>query len=230
MNYKQLIQIEIKKIGLGNFFRQVLFANCGIVLVVLMTTLTVSFSDEQMIPQITTVSIIDTLVKSVFIVWQSILIASLIVEEFRSKTVLVLFSYPIKRQAILLSKLFLIFALILSAMIFSQTLQNSVFCCLSQFIPFIKYEISALEILQIAITTMTAIAMGMAPLYIGMLNKSTVATVVSSIAIVSITISSGSGDGTRIISILPISILLGVSGILMTYISIKKILIEDIVL
>lgn len=230
MNYTQLIQIEIKKIGLGNFFKQVLFANFGIVLVVLMTTLTVSFSDGQMIPQIMTVSIIDTLVKSVFIVWQSVLIAILIVEEFRSKTVLVLFSYPIKRQMILLSKLLLIFALILSAMIFSQILQNSVFWWLSQLIPFIKYQISALEILQISITTMTAIAMGMAPLYIGILNKSTVATVVSSIAIVSITVSSGLSDGTRMINILPISIILGLSGILTAYISIKKILKEDIVL
>lgn len=230
MNYTQLIQIEIKKIGLGNFFKQVLFANFGMVLVVLMTTLTVSFSDGQMIPQIMTVSIIDTLVKSVFIVWQSVLIAILIVEEFRSKTVLVLFSYPIKRQMILLSKLLLIFALILSAMIFSQILQNSVFWWLSQLIPFIKYQISALEILQISITTMTAIAMGMAPLYIGILNKSTVATVVSSIAIVSITVSSGLSDGTRMINILPISIILGLSGILTAYISIKKILKEDIVL
>lgn len=230
MNYKQLIQIEIKKIGLGNFFKQVLFANFGIVLVVLMTTLTVSFSDGQMIPQIMTVSIIDTLVKSVFIVWQSVLIAILIVEEFRSKTVLVLFSYPIKRQMILLSKLLLIFALILSAMIFSQILQNSVFWWLGQLIPFIKYQISALEILQISITTMTAIAMGMAPLYIGILNKSTVATVVSSIAIVIITVSSGLSDGTRMINILPISIILGLSGILTAYISIKKILKEDIVL
>ncbi|MBM7870864.1 hypothetical protein JOC70_002358 [Clostridium pascui] len=230
MNYKQLIQIEIKKIGPRNFFKRVLLANFGIVLVVLMTTLTVSFSDGQMIPQIMTVSVIDTLVKSVFTVWQSVLIAILIVEEFRSKTVLVLFSYPIKRQMILLSKLLLIFALISSAMIFSQILQNGLFWWLSQLIPFIKYQISALEILQISMTTITAIAMGMAPLYIGMLNKSTVATVVSSIAIVSITVSSGLSDGTRMINILPISILLGLSGILTAYISIKKILKEDIVL
>ncbi|MGO2940138.1 MAG: ABC transporter permease subunit [Pseudolactococcus laudensis] len=63
------------------------------------------------------------------------MIANLIIEEFRSKTVLLLFSYPISRKRVILSKLIIISALITVSMVFSQVFQNILFFALNHFLP-----------------------------------------------------------------------------------------------
>ncbi|WP_425803062.1 ABC transporter permease [Desulfitobacterium sp. Sab5] len=230
MNITRLMQIECRKMRLERFYKQVLIANIAIVILVLITKFTFSLSNDTEIPALSTVSIIDTLVKAVFVVWQSVMIAYIIVEEFRSKTALLLFSYPIKRGNIIASKLALIIIMTFSAMLITQVFVNGIVFVLNAVFPFIDYQISITDVLQLFITSVAAICMGMAPLYIGMLNKSTVTTVVSSIAIVSLTVGSGVGDGARMINILPVSLVLASVGIGLAYISIKKISIEDTVL
>lgn len=230
MNITRLIQIECRKMRLERFYKQVLIANIAIVILVLITKFTFSLSNDTEIPALSTVSIIDTLVKAVFVVWQSVMIANIIVEEFRSKTALLLFSYPIKRGNIIASKLALIIIMTFSAMLITQVFVNGIVFVLNEVFPFIDYQISITDVLQLFITSVAAICMGMAPLYIGMLNKSTVTTVVSSIAIVSLTVGSGVGDGARMINILPVSLVLASVGIGLAYMSIKKISKEDTVL
>lgn len=226
MSIKRLIQIEYKKMKLNRFWKQVSVANVVIVLLTLITKFTFSASGTSS-SALSTVSIIDTFVKSVFIVWQAVLIAMIIVDEFKSKTALLLFSYPIERKRILTSKLLLTVILTFSGMLITMIFVNVIAFSLSTILPFVDYHVSINDIILLGVTTITSICMGMAPLFIGMQNKSTITTVVSSIAIVSLTVGSGIGDGARMINILPVSIALGSIGIILVYIAIKKISTDD---
>lgn len=67
----------------------------------------------------------------------------------------------------------------------------------------------------------------MLPIYVGMIRKSTIATVVSSLFIVSIAVNSQTGVG-GIITIIPVSIALGAIGLLFALIAIRKIVISDL--
>lgn len=84
MSIKRLIQIEYKKMKLNRFWKQVSVANVVIILLTLITKFTFSASGTSS-STLSTVSIIDTFVKSVFIVWQAVLIAMIIVDEFKRK-------------------------------------------------------------------------------------------------------------------------------------------------
>lgn len=229
MTIKRLITVELKKFALRSYGIQVLIANLGIAILVGMTIAIPYFAGEE-IPQLATTTVIDTVTKSVFIVWEAVLIAQLIVEEFRSKTILLLFSYPINRKWIIISKLCIVGGLTLVSMLASQTVQNGLFFMLNHLLPAVNYSITFTDIVSMGVTTVTSMLLGMLPLYIGMLNKSTVATVVSSLLIVSLTISSGGQNGAGLITVLPVSIMLAVIGAAMTTAAIKNMLSEDIIL
>ncbi|RUT63998.1 hypothetical protein C1149_02665 [Clostridium botulinum] len=48
--------------------------------------------------QLSTIAIAKLLIKTTLIVWQSVLIATIIVEEYQSKTIMLLYTYPINRK------------------------------------------------------------------------------------------------------------------------------------
>lgn len=229
-NMKKLLDIEFKKFCLKKQFIQVLIANVCMLFLILMTTF-VNNSGGGLpgMPPIRTITVVDTFVKAVFVVWQSILIANLIVEEFRSKTILILFTYPLDRKKLILSKLFIIFIITFLSIIGSQIILNTVLFLLNNVMPFIQYNITLVEMGVMLLTTITSIMLGMLPLYIGMLNKSTVATVASSLIIVSLTVSSSGGKG-GLITMIPVSITMGIIGVTLAFIAIKKMLSADLVL
>ncbi|MBC1353742.1 hypothetical protein HB837_15115 [Listeria innocua] len=229
MTMKKLVAIELKKMALNKYVRHAIIANIVIACLVFMTTVLTSMGGEG-VPQMAVTTVIDSLVKSTFIVWESVLIANFIIEEFRSKTILILFSYPLDRKKAIISKLLIIFSVIFISMFASQLIQNALFFTLNQFLPVINYSVTASEITVILLTTITSILLGMLPLYVGMVNKSTVTTVVSSILIVSLTVSSGGQDGSGLITVLPVSVTMAAVGVGLVYMAIQKMLSEDIIL
>ncbi|EBF5116958.1 hypothetical protein FH008_14905 [Listeria monocytogenes] len=229
MTMKKLVAIELKKMALNKYVRHAIIANIAIACLVFMTTVLTSMGGEG-VPQMAVTTVIDSLVKSTFIVWESVLIANFIIEEFRSKTILILFSYPLDRKKAIISKLLIIFSVIFISMFASQLIQNALFFTLNQFLPVINYSVTASEITVILLTTITSILLGMLPLYVGMVNKSTVTTVVSSILIVSLTVSSGGQDGSGLITVLPVSVTMAAVGVGLVYMAIQKMLSEDIIL
>ncbi|MGM0122820.1 hypothetical protein IGI37_000186 [Enterococcus sp. AZ194] len=229
MEMKKLIQIEMQKMNIKSYVKYAVIANVAIVLLVFLTTVLSQLTVGEM-PSIATTTVIDSLVKATFLVWEAVLIANLVIEEYRSKTILLLFSYPVERKKVILSKLVVITGVVFLSMIVSQLIQNSLFFTLSQLVPFVEYHLSLGEIAAILLTTVTSIFLGMLPMYVGMFNKSTVATVVSSILIVALTVSSGGQDGSGLITMVPVSVTLGILGAGCAGLTIKKMLSEDIIL
>lgn len=224
---KKLIMLELNKFDLKKYIYQVMIANVSILILVLLTAFMNNIGGLQGVPAIKISIVVDTLVKAVFIVWQSVLIATLIVEEFRSKTILILFTYPINRKLLMVSKLVLICIITLISTVVSLLFIHFILYGLNGIMPFIAFEITGRDIAIMLITTLTSTMLGLLPLYVGMINKSTVATVVSSLIIVGMTVSTSTEAG-GVITIIPVSVTLGMIGAFMAYLSIRKILSEDL--
>ena len=69
--------------------------------------------------------------------------------------------------------------------------------------------------------------MGLLPLYVGMIKKSTIATVVSSIIIVAIA-SNSQGSSAGLLSIPVAAIIFGIIGIIFSAITMRKMILSDL--
>jgi len=227
----KLIKLELKRFSITEHIRNVAIAN--FIILTLSVSLIYMISIGE-IPQsdfptidLLTIKIIRMLVTATFLVWEAVLIAQIIVEEFRSKTISLLFTYPINRKKLIAAKLMLIVIIIFGSIVVSEIFQNVCVFILSKFFSFISYDIALMDVLTLLITTMSALSLGMLPLYVGMIGKSTIATIVTSLCIVSIAVNSQLSVG-GIITIVPISILLGVVGLAFAIIAIQKIIVDDL--
>lgn len=226
-----LIKLELKRFSLKDHIRNVAIANLIILVLGILLTFISSIGE---IPQsdlptmdLFTIKIIDMLVIATFLVWESVLIAAIIVEEFRSKTMSLLFTYPINRKKLIASKLMLIVCVTLVSIIFSVLFQNLCVWGLSKVFSFVSYSIVMKDVLNLFIMSIGALCLGMLPLYVGMIRKSTIATIVSSLFIVSIAVNSQTGAG-GIITIIPIAIALGALGLFFAALAIRKIVTSDL--
>lgn len=100
-----LIRIELRKMKMGWYIRGALIANVIIMGFMWLISYSekadggVSFqsTDEAFL-------IIGTFVRAVFIVFGAVLIVKLVISEYKNKTILVMFTYPISRKKLLTAK------------------------------------------------------------------------------------------------------------------------------
>lgn len=233
---KNLVAIELKKINLQNQFLVLLL--CNLLILFLTGTLKVLIPSQiEMVSQnggtlpaiqLDTMTIIDTLIKAVFIVWEAVLLAEMIVAEFQTKTALMFYTYPVKITKIILAKLLIIFSVMFVYILLSEVFQNSVFYVLGLFFPSMSYQINASMLPGIFITTITSLLLGLISLCVGMIYRSTVGTVVTSILILCVVTSAAAGPG-GMISKVSVSLVLGGLGALAGGYTLKKIAREELV-
>ena len=131
-----------------------------------------------------------TIIRATFIVFASVLISKLIIEEFRDKTIGVMFTYPISRKKLITAKLVLISSMTFAGMFLSNIFVVTVFNVIDHIWPIMEEQFPMNLWLQeliriLSFCAATAIA-SLVPLYIGMRNKSVPATIVSSILMVAV--------------------------------------------
>lgn len=175
--------------------------------------------------QLSTVAIAKLLIKTTLIVWQSVLIATIIVEEYESKTIMLLYTYPINRKKMIAAKITLVCGIMLIFYLSSEVFQHIAIYIFSRYISFITYQLDNILIQLVII--ISAILLGLVPLYIGMIRKSTIVTIVSSLIIVCIT-SNSQGSTAGLISVPAVAITFGVIGLIFTVLAIKKITTSDL--
>lgn len=231
-----MIKIELKKFKLLNHLLGLLLVNIFVFSLILLIDVATSSSiatSSNFIPEVAVNAIpsleflIDTLLKSVFVIWKAILIATIIIEEIKSKTINTLFSYPINRKKIIAAKLIFILLAIATFMIITYITQYTIFYFLAINTNIISSGFELPNIIELAISSIATIMIGMAPLYFGTIKKSIVTTILSSIIIISIT-GSTFGQQGGLISILPVAIALGVVGVILAHIALVKIVGDDL--
>lgn len=184
-----LLKLEMKKI---KWKRHII----GIIAAILFSILflTISLVDSATDPTQTKDTFQSTmvaealLITTIFLIYASVLTATIIISEYNNRTILILFSYPVNKKQLVGTKLLIIIIFTVVAMILGHV------CCISYLI-FIdrKFDLIAgtmdtnMFIYYVKMALSNIICCGMlagVPFCIGMIKKSVPITIVSSIAAV----------------------------------------------
>ena len=180
-------------------------------------------------PQII-LSMASALVRATFIIFGGVLIAKLIIDEYKSKTILLMFSYPINRKKMMVSKLAITATLTFITVILSNILVVGIFFGIDSYFSILPNSFTVDQLIQEGINLIPlAIAtagISLIPLYFGVVKRSVPATIVSSIIVVLIAINNP--PIFPIATFLPLQFTFAAIGVAIAYYGIKNIEKEDI--
>lgn len=239
----ELIKLEIEKHNLKRYIVAAVISNLIISLFLFMMIATEGDSSipeelgeglsySALVPNLSAgFDLLDSLVKTVFVVFASVLIARLIIDEYRNKTISVMFMYPISRKKLIWMKLMIVKVFTIGAIFLSDVFQAVFLFLLNKIMHFTPDTLTPLQASQAAIKFATgAVAfsgVGLIPMYFGMKKKSVPATIISAVLIVTV-LCSNNGD-LSLSSIIYIPIALTLLGIVIAYLSFRNIEVDDVV-
>jgi len=217
---KGLIKIELKKLRFKKEIRNLVIAN--LILPVIALPLLLMVEDTSGNGH----TLVSMFIQSLFIVWQSVLISSLIVEEFKTKTMMQLYTYPVKRSSLIFAKMGLIFVTILLFSFITSVVQHSLFSILALALTNFTYSLDLITILGMVMTSVSAVLLAMLTLTVGMWMKSTIAPIVTAFFLTTLV---GNFNGLTLANNLVFMVVMGIVGIACVIISIRDILTKDLI-
>ena len=227
----RLMKLEMKKFKLGWYVRRAIIANIAILALLIFTSIVSQIEGEPEMrdPQMVLL-MASTLVRATFIIFGSVLIARLIIGEYKNKTILLMFSYPINRKKMMVSKLAITATVTFITVILSNILVVGVFFGIDSYFSILPNSFTVdqltregINLVPLAIATA---GISLIPLYFGMRKRSVPTTIVSALIVVSIAINNNPMFSTA--TFLPLQLALAAIGVVIAYYGIKNIEKEDI--
>ncbi len=228
---KTLIRLELKKSTLRPHLLGFIIANIIILFLSVSTSSllsngAVSPSTAGLPPmQLDTTTLAAMLTRAILIVWEAVLISLFIIEEYHNKTINLLFTYPVNRAKLISAKVILVCGIMLLFYICSSIFQSFSIFLLSRQFNFVTYSFE--NLLIHVLTGISTILIGLLPLCIGMVKKSSIVTIVASIIIVAFT-SNSQGSTAGLLSMPLIAIILGLTGAIFSILTIRKMIHSDL--
>ena len=222
----RLMKLDLKKFKIGWYVRGAIIANIAILALLIFTSIVSQIEGEPEMrdPQMVLL-MASTLVRATFIIFGSVLIARLIISEYKNKTILLMFSYPINRKKMLVSKLVITATLTFITVILSNILVVGMFFGIDSYFSITVDQLTREGINLVPLAIATA-GISLIPLYFGMRKRSVPTTIVSSLIVVSIAINNTPMFSTA--TFLPLQLALAVIGVAIAYYGIKNIEKEDV--
>lgn len=125
-----------------------------------------------------------------YVIFASVMMASFVISGYKNKTIYIMFSYPIKRQKILLAQMLSVWIFNVAALIITKLLVCGIFSFVSRFIDVDMRGINFVEFSfysKIIISSIMMISICFIALLVGVKLKSSKATIVSSFILVCLT-------------------------------------------
>ncbi|PFE03716.1 ABC transporter permease [Bacillus cereus] len=226
----QLIKLEMKKCKLGWYMKGAIIANVVMVAMLFFVSYVSQIEGDVELGNPQGILLMaSVMVRGTFIVFAGVLIAKLVIEEYKNKTILLMFSYPISRKKIIASKLLITAILTFITVLLSNIFIVSVFFTLNSFMLVIPNTITIGELIQESIKAIpfavAAAGAGLIPLYFGMRKYSVPTTIVSSLIVVMIACQNQ--PEFSLATFLPLQFALAAIGIVIAYYGIRNIENED---
>ncbi|MFB5251053.1 ABC transporter permease [Bacillus mycoides] len=227
----RLMKLEMKKFKLGWYVKGAIVANIAILALLIFVSFVAQIEGDPEIRDPQTILLMaSTLVRATFIVFGGVLIAKLIIDEYKNKTILLMFSYPINRKKMMISKLAITAIVTFITVILSNVLVVGLFFGIDSYFSILPNSFTVDQLMQEGIKLVPlAIAtagMSLIPLYFGMRKRSVPTTIVSSLIVVSIAMNSNPTFPTA--TFLPLQLALAAIGVAIAYYGIKNIEREDV--
>ena len=190
-----LMKLELKKFKLGWYVKRAIIANIVILALMIFVSIIAQVEGDAEIRNPETILLMaSTIVRATFIIFGSVLIARLIIGEYKNKTILLMFSYPINRKKMMASKLAITAIVTFITVIVSNILVVGIFFGIDSYFSILPHSFTVDQLVQEGIKLVPlAIAtagMSLIPLYFGMRKRSVPTTIVSSLIVVSIAMNS----------------------------------------
>ena len=126
-----------------------------------------------------------------FLVFTSVMLSSFIVSAYKNKTMALMFSYPIKRQKILISQMLSVWIFCFIALVVTKLVIYECILLGSQFMKSsfpIDYNMASTGFyVQLIVKSVSTVTMSFIALFIGLAMKSSKATVISSFLLIFLT-------------------------------------------
>ena len=233
---KKLIKLEFKKHKLLGYVKGVLITNfflLAFMCFIYFVEKIEGFEEDALFDSFANVFLfILMMTTSIFLIFGAVVLARIVIEEYKNKTITLLFTYPLSRKKLLVAKLIVVSSFIFCTILFSNLFIGGSVYVVDLIFDIVPSDLSG-ELLKNAffmllINMVAAAGIGLVPLFFGMRKKSVPATIVSSIIIVSILSNSFGGN----VSLLYITVMftLAVAGVFIAYLSFRNIEHEDVTL
>lgn len=174
--------------------------------------------------------IMSTFINATFIIFAGFLISKFIIEEYKTKTINLLFTYPINRKKLIISKVIIVSVFTFSSIVLSSVLIFSGFYFIQSVthttIGELSFKFISQQFIFSIITALTTSITALVPLYFGLRKKSVPVTMIASFLIVCL-LYSGNGEFT-LSSIIAIPIAFMLVGLSIVYLTIRDIESKDI--
>lgn len=222
----KLINLEIKKFKLMKYWKGVLGANLGFIIFIGIVYFLNKVEEEIPFDNFEMAStIISAVVSATFIIFASVILAKLVIDEYKNKSIDLMFTYPISRKKIMSAKLIIVMVFTFMTVLFSTLFLNGLVYIMDVTFDILPGDISIQELINSVwksfFIAFAAAGLSLIPLLIGMLRKSSSATIVSSIFLVTLT--SSVSNNFTFSSVMTVSISLALLGIIIGWLSIRNV-------
>ncbi|MEW9095505.1 MAG: ABC transporter permease [Clostridiaceae bacterium] len=184
----QLIKLEVKKYKLKRYIKGVIIAILCIMAFLTMSFIdTISHPQQEMDTYKSVLWMINVLVTGTFLIYSSALMAKIIIGEYRDKTILVMFSYPINRRKLIFTKLFIVVLFTMSCILIGNVLCTLFVVILDSFVDVVagSFNLSYISSFMIFLgSVFMGGILSLLPFTFGMRKRSVASTIVSAVLIV----------------------------------------------
>lgn len=166
----------------------------------------------------------------IYIIFAGVLISKYIVEEYKSKTIYLMFTYPLRRKKLIMAKVLIICLFTFCLTLLSYFIVLPIFYCIMVLTNTTLGEINSQVILLLSTKALIAAIVnamvGLIPLYVAMKKKSISLTILSSFLVAGIL--NSNADGFTLSTIILIPICFSLIGAIVIYYAIKDIDAKDL--
>lgn len=226
-----LIKLELKRMNLVGVAVTFVLINAAIVGMLMLLGIEPEAVTEFLSSSEDLRVIIELFVIAAFVIYASVLLSQIIVEEFKNKTISFLFMYPISRKKLLFAKLIIVSVLTFFFVIASTLIVYYSFLAFNKLYAFTPVDLGlALPsgyLLHLVVLAIACSGMSLIPLFFGMRKYSVPATIVSGIAIVALLSSSVNTNDTNLFSVTAVPLFLGLLGFLIAYLVVGRAVKQD---
>lgn len=226
----KLIQLEWQKSSISHYFKGLAISIVAIFAAVALMALGSRGESEPMFQNYTEfMSLTDILMRITYIIFASVILSRLVIEEYKSNMIQVLFTYPLQRKKIIQAKLSIVFGFSFFSIIVSTFVINLLVYFLNPMIGLFEGPVHIGDMTATLPATLIHAFMiagiSLIPLSFGMRKKSTASTITSAVVIgfaVNTTVSDGSSS-TSLFHFIAIPIALCLLGLILGYLSFYKV-------
>ncbi|QDQ00948.1 ABC transporter permease [Lysinibacillus fusiformis] len=226
----KLLRLEWKKNCLSSYFKGLAMCTIGIFAAVALMALGSKSEAEPMFPDYTEfMSLTNILIRIVFIIFSSVILSRLVIDEYKGNTIQTLFTYPVKRKKIIQAKLTIVFGFCFLSIISASLIINLFIYLLNPMMGLFEKPVEIHEMIatvpSIFIGAFMIAGVSLIPLYFGMRKKSTATTITSAVFIgflINATVSNG-GSPTSLFQFIAVPIVFCLLGLIVGYLSYYKV-------